>query len=751
MTQQESLSELLGIQHELQRNTDLINEQVKSAGRLGAQFMEARKHTESLNSALRFAASVQSDMNKSFFTSLQMRRSIGQLAAEEKKLVAARAVADSKLTAQQRASVDLYKQQVELQKQARKEIEEQEGIINTTGLSLQDYANARYRVLNAVRVEARTQQEIEDSLKNRKVAEMALYDINVDTVRAAVDANKEYQKSAKFFDNLNAKLADFGDRLGKSSLAKGFLSGLGFSGGASGIFSSLVKSAFELDNSLTSISKKSGTTAEFSEVIKNNYIDSVRNIKLQNSDLNSQLLTVTSMLKAQDELQTASGQMALFTEKGVQDQVFLTKQMGMQADEAAGLNKLGLLGNKTAAEALDITYNQVAASNKLTGLRTSGLEVAKAVAKVEGVIAANYKNNTKELASAVAQAKALGISLEQAAAASSSLLDFESSISNELEVELLTGKRWNLEKARSLALDGKSAEAATEMLKNVGSLADFEKMNVITKQAAAKAVGMTADELANSLRTSELMKNVSKETVKAIKESGDAAKYNAQLNAATDAKEMLAAEKRVSTQMKFEASMEKVREALGQMASGPLLGLVDLMQVLTEHSFAFKTTLTLAAATMAAIAASSLATAFGVTVATGGTNWIGAAAGVGLLAGGAAAMYALNATPASKVNDGLISPSGQVLISTPERRVNDGLISPSGQVLISTPEGMIKPNKNDSIITTTNPGALLNGGGSGKTDQLLASILSAVQQPGGVYIDGTRAGTALGLSYSAYA
>lgn len=728
MTQQESLSELLGIQHELQRNTDLINEQVKSAGRLGAQFVEARKSTESLNAALRFASNIQADLNKSFFTSLQVKKAADNLVKEQQRLEAKQSVFKDALSAADQQRVAIYKQQLDLQKQANAEIETQQDILNTVGLTRQDYANAQARIGHATRVEARTQKAIEASLKNKNVAAMAMYDISVETVKEAVRINDQLLASSKWYQNLNGKAADLANRLGKSDFAKGMLSGLGFSGGVAGIFSSLVKLAFAFDNSLTSISKKSGTTAEFSKVIGDNYINSVHHVKMLNTDLSKSLLTVTSMLKAQDELQTASGQMALFTEKSVQDQVFLTKQMGMQADEAAGLNKLGLLGNKTAAEALDITYNQVAASNKNNGLRISGLEVAKAVAKVEGVIAANYKNNTKELASAVVQAKALGISLEQAAAASNSLLDFESSISNELEVELLTGKRWNLEKARSLALDGKSAEAMAEMLKNMGGLQEFEKMNVITKQAAAKAVGMTADELANSLRTSELMKNVSKETVEAIKQSGNASKYNAQLNAATNAAEMLAAEKRVSTQMKFESSMEKVREALGQMASGPLLGLVDLTQTLTENAGLFKGVLVAAAAMMATIATSSMITALGFTVATGGANWIGATAGVAGLAAAGLTFGAMR-----------------------DRPVNDGLISPSGQILISTPEGMIKPNKNDSIITTTNPGALLSGGGSGKTDQLLASILSAVQQPGKVYLGATEVGTTLGISYSAYA
>ena len=66
---------------------------------------------------------------------------------------------------------------------------------------------------------------------------------------------------------------------------------------------------------------------------------------------------------------------------------------------------------------------------------------------------------------------------------------------------------------------------------------------------------------------------------------------------------------------------------------------------------------------------------------------------------------------------------------------------------------MIKPSKNDYIGLSTNPSALFGGGGnggSGKQEQLLAAILNAVQQPGGVYMDTNKVGTSLGMKYSSY-
>jgi hypothetical protein len=61
----------------------------------------------------------------------------------------------------------------------------------------------------------------------------------------------------------------------------------------------------------------------------------------------------------------------------------------------------------------------------------------------------------------------MGINLRKAENIAQSLLNFESSIEDELSAELLTGKNLNLEKARGLSLEGDIAGAAEEYLKQV--------------------------------------------------------------------------------------------------------------------------------------------------------------------------------------------------------------------------------------------------------------------------------------------
>ena len=78
-------------------------------------------------------------------------------------------------------------------------------------------------------------------------------------------------------------------------------------------------------------------------------------------------------------------------------------------------------------------------------------------------------------------------------------MDFESSITKELEAEQLLGRDLNLERARYAALTGDLATVATEVANQAGSFSDFTKLGAIRQQALADAVGLTVDKLSDSL------------------------------------------------------------------------------------------------------------------------------------------------------------------------------------------------------------------------------------------------------------
>ena len=132
----------------------------------------------------------------------------------------------------------------------------------------------------------------------------------------------------------------------------------------------------------------------------------------------------------------------------------------------------------------------------------------------------------KGLAEAAVQAKALGVDLSKVDQIAGSLLNFEDSISAELEAELLTGKQINLETARLAALNGDLATVAEEINKQIGGSAEFSKMNRIQQEAFAKSVGMSREELANSLVEQEALAAIGRDLSKEEQAAYEAAKNN---------------------------------------------------------------------------------------------------------------------------------------------------------------------------------------------------------------------------------
>ena len=176
-----------------------------------------------------------------------------------------------------------------------------------------------------------------------------------------------------------------------------------------------------------------------------------------------------------------------------------------------------------------------------SGISVDLRQVMEAVGKTTGQLRAQLGGSTDAIVKAVTQAKILGMELKDVAAAGKQLLDFESSINNELEAELLTGKQLNLEKARLAALTGDQATLTKELAKNMGDFTEFSKMNTLQQDALAKSMGMQSDQLADVLMKQE----VQGKTTRELKAMGK--------------DELAATLERTTAQDKFNAMMEKLQ------------------------------------------------------------------------------------------------------------------------------------------------------------------------------------------------
>ena len=488
------------------------------------------------------------------------------------------------------------------------------------------------------------------------------------------------------------------------------------------LFKKLIEAGFKADTQVTNLSKSMAISKNEATLIRDRFIE------IQNSG-DSLFETTQNLVAAQLELADAFGTTRGFTERQVRDQVYLTKQIGLSVDEAKGLQQLAMANGLNADQLVNSTIKQTAALARQTGIQLDNKKILGDIAKVSGQIRLQYQNNPELIAAAVIQTQKLGINLEQAAKMSEHLLNFEESIGDQIAAELLTGKDLNLEKARLLALNGDIAGAGAEILRQVGSAAEFSALNIVQQQALAKAVGMTTDELANSLVQQQNLNNLGASTrqqvedqIAAAKKLGDVNKVRMLENSIGNEAEAKAALDRIDAQTKFNLAIEKVQSMIANLVDGPMGRMLDKIISFISNTAVLKTILVSIAAIMAGMAVSMASTAIAWAI----MNPIGALVGLGVAAAVGAAVA---------LSDGAVDSKGLVVGS-----YNKGQITPIAQGAAD-----------DNVIFTTNKPTSSPAGGNAsidvgelvrrqdKTNDLLDKLLN---KESSIYTDSTKTGTA---------
>jgi hypothetical protein len=215
-------------------------------------------------------------------------------------------------------------------------------------------------------------------------------------------------------------------------------------------------------------------------------------------------VNVDTLTKTVGDLNSALGGTAVtFNSELLESATFLRERLKLSEESLANMTMQSLATGQSLESLKDTQLETLVAAEKEFGMRFNTRQVLDEANKISGALRLNLEKAPGGLVKAVAQAKMLGLNMEQTAKMAGKLLDFESSIEAELEAELLTGKDLNLEQARLLALKGDTAGAAAEIAKQVGSSAEFAQMNVIAQQSLADAAGLTVDELSDALRKQE--------------------------------------------------------------------------------------------------------------------------------------------------------------------------------------------------------------------------------------------------------
>jgi hypothetical protein len=452
--------------------------------------------------------------------------------------------------------------------------------------------------------------------------------------------------------------------------------------------------------------------------------------------LNTSLITTADYIKAATELTKQFGVAAdaVFTKETLQEATEMVELMGMSNEEAGKLARLSKVSGtelKANNEKIMASYSNFVKLNK-SGI--SAKSVFKDVANVSNTIALSFKGNSEAIAKSVMEARKLGLTLEQVDKVAESLLNFEDSISAELEAELLTGKQINLEQARLYALNNDMVGLTKEIGNNQAIIESFSSGNRIQQEAIAKTMGMSREEMSKMIYDQQITNGLTEE------------------QAAKLADVSLEDMKRLSIQESITKSIEKMSQAFAPLLSfvaeyaeiilsvvGAFVVLNGLMKaqqiiqgVLVGLEISKRSAIVSGNAARAAgnvLAGQELAKQVAIATAWAIANPFKAIAGLAVAAGVGAMIYSSMKKAPGLKDGGTVLGEGAIMVG-----------EEGPEIMTAKPGATVTPLNKTSAAKT-------GGGREENNTAILNEIKNLLQQiastPGTITLDGTKVGTVM--------
>ena len=426
--------------------------------------------------------------------------------------------------------------------------------INHTQISMiQNLTNAEKELLSAAKDGYQIEQDLLDAID--------------DELDVREDANKLLGTSGALLQGINEAAGKFGKAFGldkvqkkmeetadeTARLRKGLgqsvtvadklkVAAAGIKEGFSQLGSNLLSPTVLLTNMLIGFNKVDKAATDFQQQTGQD----MNTMSTSLTQFNGGLVTSAELIGAASDVTKEFGinANAAFSMENISEVASLKKEMGLAGKEAANLARLSKVNGGNIEAQNDSIIEGINSSNRQNKTAVAHGAALRDVANTSDGIAISYAGFPEKLGEAAAAAASMGMNLAGVDKIAGSLLDFESSITAEMEAELLTGQQLNLEKARQLALNNDLAGVAEE-LKNQGiTSTKFSNLNRKAQEAQAKALGMSRDEMARMLLQQEMKNGLSEDAL-------------------TDAQKVTAEDlKRVDAQEKFATAIAKLQQAL---------------------------------------------------------------------------------------------------------------------------------------------------------------------------------------------
>lgn len=417
----------------------------------------------------------------------------------------------------------------------------------------------------------------------------------------------------------------------------------------------------------------------------------------------------------------------------LRSQKILTTQIGLTDQQANNFQIYASLQGKTATQQIADNAQIVTAMNDQLGYNVTAKELLGDMSNLTGDILLQYGKMPGNLQMAVTKAKLLGMSMDQLNKSGQKFLNIESSIGEELEYQLLSGRRLVDNQGKSLTnafrtatIQGNASKQADLMNEIISKEGDTIRNNLFARQQLAKTLGVEEAQLARTLAQQEMLKGL--EARGFMGKNAEALAADIKASGVQDKEALLA-----QLEKNFdERTTEQKMLALTDVMASTMVQAFGSPEDLAEFAAARSGMLTKNTENMGNVGTtavnelgqSGLQTAGGLVVTT---DIVTAAMGpvnavVGAFKGGISGLNTLftklingTATVAVKAD----APLQVAVVGATD--VNDVAMGPSAGRVILGPEGAFNLNSKDSIIAGTNL-----GGGGPDMAAFAAAIVSAI-------------------------
>lgn len=226
----------------------------------------------------------------------------------------------------------------------------------------------------------------------------------------------------------------------------------------------------------------------------------------------------------------AEGQGGYLNESLIKQQRYLTDIVGVSEEAAEAIMEMNAgIASRGVAKDAEVTANmlekqlvqranEAKAIENLTGLKGVQRTIDAEIAAAGSETALQYSRYPKQLSIAIMKSKALGLSMQQLAKTGDDLLNIESSVGNELEYQLLSGKRLVDTQGNSLTnmyrqatLQGDMNKQADIMKKIMDTQGDVLENNMMARKQLAATLGVEESTMAKMVQKRKLLKSMGAE------------------------------------------------------------------------------------------------------------------------------------------------------------------------------------------------------------------------------------------------